>query len=304
MTGSGRVAGFAAASFTADWLDLRAPFDALARGAAGPRRLTQRFGVATGRSDGPVRLLDLGGGTGANLRSVAAALARDQVWTVVDNDPDLLARVAPLCADWAQAKGWSAPRDARPTVLIDETRHITVQTRQCDLAADVGTIDLASFDGLTASALLDLVSADWLAALLAAWTSTGRPLLFALSVDGRLCWTPRHRHDATVAELFFRDLERDKGFGPALGKAAAATAASMLNDAGYRVTTARSGWCVDPRHRRMHRALLGFVVDAAHRAAPAAGALIDGWAAARRADSAAGTLGLRVGHVDLLATRP
>ena len=71
--------------FSTTWLDLREPFDAAARNASLLARL------ATWRGDrGLLQVIDLGAGTGANLRRTAPALGGAQSWTLVERDPGLV----------------------------------------------------------------------------------------------------------------------------------------------------------------------------------------------------------------------
>ncbi len=291
-------------SFPADWLALRAPFDQAARGTSGPRGLVRRFAAAAAAVDRPLRLLDLGGGTGANVRTLAPRLAGDQTWTLLDDDADLLARVEAECMTWAARIGWSAHRDPERLLLLGPDRRVEVRGRLCNLAEDFDDVDLADFDGLTAAALLDLVSAAWLQALVDRWSVTHRPLLFALTVDGRISWSPPRPEDPAVIAAFRRDLQRDKGFGRALGIAAHSHATTALEGPGYSVETATSDWLVDPHERAMHLAMIDFVAAAARRATPLGSGDIEAWDRARRAQAAAGMLRLHVGHVDLLGSWP
>ncbi len=72
--------------FSADWLALREPVDALARN----QELTAQL-IAWRRQPGFLSVLDLGSGTGANLRFLAPWLSDQQYWRLVDADPILLA---------------------------------------------------------------------------------------------------------------------------------------------------------------------------------------------------------------------
>jgi hypothetical protein len=118
-----------------------------------------------------------------------------------------------------------------------------------------------------------------------------KPLLMALSVDGRLLWQPEDAQDEAVGRGFFAHQQGDKGFGPALGPDAVPCLADLLEAAGYRVFLERSDWQLDGGE------LLGATLDgiATAAAAPA------GWSGLRRRQLAAGELRLTVGHVDLLA---
>jgi len=121
--------------FSSVWLALREPADAAARSSA-------LVDFAAADSVGRAfqgRLLDLGGGTGANIRYLSSRLPAPQLWTLVDNDAGLLER-APV--------------------------HIT--RRQADLNAVVDDEELFTGTSIvTASALLDLVSEPWLRKLVA-----------------------------------------------------------------------------------------------------------------------------------------
>jgi len=66
---------------------------------------------------------------------------------------------------------------------------------------------------VTASALLDLVSEDWLAALAARCRESGAAILFALSYDGRIRCSPEEPNDATICALVNEHQRTDKGFG-------------------------------------------------------------------------------------------
>ena len=64
----------------AQWLALREPFDIAARSVA----LTEAVARALPQNRA-VRIVDLGTGTGSNLRYLARHFPADQRWTLVDN---------------------------------------------------------------------------------------------------------------------------------------------------------------------------------------------------------------------------
>lgn len=270
--------------FSADWLQQREPFDTAARnGAAGrlplPSRLTPPQGM-------PWRVIDLACGTGANLRWLAPRLGGPQQWLVVDHDAALLRRI---------------PREFSGAGFQASTVR-----QQTDLARQLDTLPWHAAHLVTASALLDLVSAEWLQRLVAHATAARAALLFALSVDGTHQWTPQDPHDATVGRLFRAHQRRDKGFGPALGADAIAACRRALRAAGYRVFTASSDWVLDgreqPQAAALQRALIGGMAAAACEQDPASQATLQAWCERRQAAAAASRL--RVGHVDLLALPP
>ena len=84
--------------FTAEWLALREAADARARAPALASMLRER--LASRRA---VAIVDLGSGTGANLRATAPLLGKRQSWRLVDHDQALLDEAAARLVDWADA---------------------------------------------------------------------------------------------------------------------------------------------------------------------------------------------------------
>jgi hypothetical protein len=259
--------------FSAEWLALREPADAAARSSAlasfvfgGPERAAPLVGRPF-----QGRLLDLGGGTGANIRYLSSRLPSPQLWTIVDDDPALLAR---------------APAD--------------VTRRRADLNAVVDDAEL--FQGcvlVTASALLDLVSAPWLERLILRCRAVDAAVLLALSYDGRIDCSPQEPDDDEVRRLVNEHQKTDKGFGPALGPDAAARAVALLSAAGYTTKQERSDWNLAPAARDLQQQLVRGWASAASAMAPGRSASIAAWQARRLAHIEAGRSRIVVGHIDV-----
>src|SRR5512145_1693945 len=105
-----------------------------------------------------------------------------------------------------------------------------VQVRKLllDLAQDLEALPLDGRDLVTAAALLDLVSASWLARLATRCAAVRADVLFALTYDGRIEWSPAIDGDARMCELVNLHQRTDKGFGPALGPAATTEAGRIF----------------------------------------------------------------------------
>jgi SAM-dependent methyltransferase len=292
-------------AFKASWLALREPHDHAARDDALTRQLCRylRSRSAVGAPGAPpdpsplaacapIRVLDLGCGTGSSLRYLAPRIEGNQHWKMVDRDPALLAL---LPATFGSA--------------------VTIEPVCLDLAGDLRGLPLDDIDLITASALLDLVSADWVERLLdaaSATTAAGsrrssaaqRPaLLLALSYDGSVDWQPALPDDRLAEALFNRHQRGDKGFGPALGPDAAAEAARRLEGRGFSVTLAPSPWRLGAADSAIQRELLAGIAGAAAACAgsEAEAARVRSWWAARDALLAEGRSTVEVGHQDLLA---
>ncbi|MBA3598428.1 MAG: SAM-dependent methyltransferase [Methylibium sp.] len=299
--------------FTSDWLTLREPFDRAARAAAAttldlPSCIAGRSG-----DDGMLSAIDLACGTGANLRELAPRLGGAQRWRLIDHDPLLLNAVAPALARWASASGHRFEQHGDVLHLEGRGENglafaAAVQTLRLDLARDLHTLPFADTQLVTASALLDLVSADWLRALIDQAGAARCALLFALNVDGRTAWDPTDGDDELVHTAFAAHQRRDKGFlGPALGGQAVEQAVQSLNTAGYRVFQPASDWIIDasqpgpsrPAAAALQRAMIEGMAAAASEQATENEAAICAWRERRLALLERSRL--RVGHTDLIA---
>lgn len=266
-------------SFDADWLTLREPLDRRARSRALVHALQHRFA-----GHDALRITDLGAGTGASLRFLAPRLGPldRQSWRLVDADSGLLALAQAQCS----------------TRFPDLA---AVSVRQADLAAEPLAKVIADADLVTASALLDLVSADWLQAAVDAIAARGAAAWFSLSVDGGKGFAPPIAADWRIIRAFKADQGRDKGFGPALGGRAGAMAARLFRAAGYRVLTGAAPWRAGPAHAAFQIAFITGMADAARSRAPGLAGVVDDWLTARLSAVDRGQSFVRVGHLDILA---
>jgi trans-aconitate methyltransferase len=112
-----------------EWLVLREPADARARSSELVELLRPRLPAA-----GPLVIHDLGAGTGAMARWLAPQLRTPQHWVLHDRDTSLLE-------------------------LAEAPPGTSLETRQADITS-LEPADLADASLITASALLDMLTAD------------------------------------------------------------------------------------------------------------------------------------------------
>lgn len=270
--------------FDEEWLTLREPYDHRAR--SGPVEDAVK-GWAAGKP--AVRVLDLGGGTGSNLRRLAPALPMPQRWTILDHDETLLAAIPARLSRWAAERG-ARLRGGR---IVGGGLDVEVATLRGDLTGD---LPLEGHDLVAGSALLDLVSAGWIDRLM---DGAGSAQLWTLNVDGRTEWSPGDPDDDRILGLVRRHQSGDKGFGPALGGRAVAYLEAGLRKRGATVTTGQSDWVLGPGDEAIQRALLEGYADAA--TAVESAKAIESWRGRRQSWIEAGRSGLIVGHRDLFA---
>jgi hypothetical protein len=244
-----------------EWLALREPADAQARAVELVERLLPHL-----PTDG-IEIHDLGGGSGAMARWLAPRLPGPQHWVVHDRDEDLLARAV-------AAPPPSATVEARPSDIARLTRR-----------------DLSPASLITASALLDLLTADELVRVLRA--GAGRPMLLALTVVGRVALSPADPLDARIEAAFNHHQRRDGRLGPD-------AVAAVREAAPGRVLARPSPWRLDAGRRDLIAAWFDGWLAAACEQEPALAAGADDYRNRRLAQVAAGALAVTVDHADLL----
>ncbi|WP_216216634.1 methyltransferase domain-containing protein [Amycolatopsis aidingensis] len=208
----------ASPTYSASWLRLREDADAQARAIGLVAALRPHL------PGPPLLVRDLGCGTGSMGRWLAGWLPGPQRWILHDHDPGLLAAAAA----------------AQPERAADGTP-VDVRTEQGDLT-ELRATHLAGTSLVTASALLDLLTAEEVAGLAAACTGAGCAALLTLSVTGRVELTPPDPLDAELAAAF-NDHQRRRMHGRRLlGPDAAEMAAAAFRHGGATVCRQPSPW--------------------------------------------------------------
>ena len=259
------------------WLGLREPADAAARSAELAARLAARLAP-----NGRLVVHDLGGGSGAMGRWLAPRLAGPQHWVIHDRDARLLGLAV-----------------AAPPGAAADGAAVTVEARRGDITR-LAPGDLAGAGLVAASALLDVLTAQELAAILATCRRVGCPILLALTVVGRVALSPADPLDARMAAAFNAHQRRPTPAGRLLGPDAVAVAAAQLRGTGADVLVRPTPWRLDAACAELTAEWLrGWVAAACEQdpaLAPEAGAYRD----RRLAQAAAGELVATVDHADLL----
>lgn len=286
--------------FTAEWLALREPADAAARSERLLQAVAARFAPETN-----LTVLDIGAGTGSNARYLAARLHPQQQWLLVDHDPSLLIEASQRLRAWGEARGLVVSRDESAWRVEGEGLAVTFSTKLADLV-DLSTASELFLDRrlVTASALLDLVSAPWVESLASECRVTGAAGLFALTYDGRIDCSPEEPGDDEIRQLVNEHQGHDKGFGPALGPTACAVAAECFGALGYSVEREASDWHLEPDAGELQRQLIEGWSRAAVQMAPDRSAFIREWTDRRLTHVLDGHSRLVVGHEDLAVWLP
>ena len=261
--------------FAISWLDLRETADFAARDKILVEQLLVWLASPEASNGAEPLVVDLGSGTGSTLRAFARLGAPKFVWRLVDHDGALL-----------------------DEALKRHRKHFLIE----DYQADLRVMDELPFGGarlVTASALFDLVSAEFVHELVTRLHKQRAGFYAALSYDGDMCWQPEHPFDATVLAAFNQDQLRDKGFGPALGPEATAYLQKALKQAGYEVVTAPSPWVLAAADAALTAELIAGISAAVSTSYGLDPEDLKKWQEFRLAHVQSGTC--TVGHLDILA---
>jgi SAM-dependent methyltransferase len=276
--------------FSAEWLALREPADHRARNRA---LLAELCAVFAGRDTAAI--IDLGCGTGSNLRALAASLPRRQSWRLVDRDPALLGAARERLAAWADGSETGAGLHLRKGGV-----DIAAGFVEADLAPGIAPLlGDGGADLVTAAALFDLVSASWIGSFARDIAAAGAAFYTALTYDGVDGWSPPHPADAAMLAGFHAHQRRDKGFGPAAGPRATELLEAAFRAEGYDVRSAASPWRLGRGDAALMRELAHGTAAAVRETGTVAESTIRDWL-----DERLGAVACEIGHRDLLALPP
>ncbi len=251
---------------TNDWLTVREIADSRFRS----KELATAFAEVICPDD---LVVDLGCGTGANIRYLDHYLSRMQNWLAIDNDSDLL--------DQASAR---RPRDR-------------VTFKVLDVAIDLQRVPFGPGVAITASAFLDITSRDWLVQL--AHYCRDTPLLIAMSAASQPVWHPTDEFDEPIRSRLETHQRANHGFGPSMGTDAVQFLAEQLRKQGCHVKLRQSNWKLDSSDD----ALISLMISGVTRRVQSVPNAIDaqGWQRIRQDQLLSGELRLVVQHLDLLS---
>jgi hypothetical protein len=176
---------------------------------------------------------------------------------------------------------------------------VAVETRVSDVT-QLRPDDIAGATLITASALLDLLTWDELMRLIHACAAAGCPVLFALSVSGRVQLLPADPLDARIGAAFDAHQRRVTPRGRLLGPDAVEAAVEGFRRLGAEVAVRPSPWRLGATESDLAVDWLTGWMAAACEQEPELAADADLYRRRRLREAAGGLLTVTVGHADLL----
>jgi SAM-dependent methyltransferase len=281
-----RYSGNAAMTgFAPEWLRLREPADTSARNAGIAKAVAARFALRE-----RVTVVDLGCGTGANLRATAPLLPNEQSWTLIDKDRDLLSAARQDLCTWAD----QSEQDGALLRLKKDHATMTVAFETIDLALDLERAFENPPALVTASAFFDLASEAFIRRLAKLCAGNQAAFYSVLTYNGVQRWTPHRPADNQIASAFHRHQLRDKGLGPAAGPLAPAHLADQFRMHGYLVQEGDSPWLLGRNDRMLIDELVRGYAMAAGEAGLVDAKTLETWVKVQRSSA-------DIGHTDTFA---
>ena len=217
------------------------------------------------------------------LRWLAPLLPGPQRWIGHDRDQELLEALS-----------------TSPPVLDSQGMPVSVDTHACDLA-QLHPDEFIGASLITASALLDILTAVELEHLAMTCLTIGRPALLTLSVTGHVELRPPDRQDDRIRHAFNAHQRRITRDGRRLlGPDAVPAALTLFANRGATVLSAPSAWQLRAGDRALINEWLTGWVGAACGHDPALASSASHYLRRRTRAVAEGRLDVRVHHRDLL----
>lgn len=260
------------------WLTLREPADAAARSIDLVEKVRSYL-----PTDALVEIHDLGCGTGSMARWLAVQLNGPQHWVMYDRDAELLTLAA-----------------ADPPTNGSDGARVTVETRRRDVTR-LHPRQVAGAALITASALLDMMTGEEVERLVATCAGARCPVLIALSVTGRVDFTPADPFDQVLTDAFNAHQRRKVGTRQLLGPDAVVAAVDGFTRLGIDVLVRPSPWRLGSEQAALAVEWFTGWFAAACEQRPELAAEAKSYARRRLVEAAVGRLSVTVHHEDLFA---
>lgn len=280
--------------FSSHWLGLREPADHASRSGTVQAAMLDGLRQHHGADLSGLRLLDLGSGSGSNMRALVPLFGDKQAWTLVDYDQALLDASRQLTARWADEI--VSEQDAGLQVR-KAGKTLSIRWLRADLNKDIERVLVDTQpDMVTAAALFDLISPAWIVRFCRALKT---PFYTVLTYDGRSTWVPAHEADEDLLTAFHAHQMTDKGFGAAAGPRAADVLAQALLAEQFEVVRGDSAWQLGSQHRALLDLLHQGMVEAVEQTGQVSATRLAQWSTTRLQ-----TTHCLIGHEDTLAIPP
>ena len=199
--------------FSTIWLEERFRFDAAARNAQ-LEHICLKYIDKYPR----VNLVDVGAGSGANVRHWAERIPQDQSWTLVEQDGELLAEGLQLTAAWGKERGFEVYEGSKGEwIFSTSSKKVQVKGVVGSLLDINEQVDLTTQHMVMANAVFDLFSVQQFETF--ARQIQPHSLAFYPTINyAGMGFEVLHPGDAQMVAWYEGHMERNRPEGRAMGK--------------------------------------------------------------------------------------
>jgi hypothetical protein len=271
--------------------------------------------LAARPTEGPLRILEIGGGTGTMVRrAIDWGIVGHAEYVLLDADADLVRNGFASLSDWAGRVGLSVEIREQETVRLhksDGSIDVLVRGVRSEIGAYLSVPRDFKADLLVASAFLDLVELPRMLPALLALADHRGLFWFPINFDGETIFEPAHALDAPLIGAYHRAMDERVRFGQRAGESK--TGRKLIHaiaEAGGRVAAAGSSdWVVFAQdgsypddEAYFLRCILATIEESLSQRSDVDQANLQTWIAARRAQLDEGMLVYVAHQIDVAGT--
>ncbi len=284
-------------SFDPNWLETRYRFDSSARKNSTEKKMLDHFSSLAN-----INIVDIGAGTGNNVRYYASFLPQNQNWLLLDSDSDLNSQSLVLLSQWAKKNHWSYQLSENELRFQVATKTVTVKTKLGSLLELNKLVDLAKVNLITANAVFDLFSSLQWKNFLSQLIPFSLPLLATLNYS-EMNFFPFCEINQKYIDIYNQHMTRKQKFGKAMGPDCAEQMSHVLTQYNYSTITGQSNWVINTKENFMLHFLIGFMEKSVEEmiSAPLEKKAFQQWVIKKRKEIEESRLEAKVHHIDIFA---
>lgn len=219
-----------------EWLNLRYDADCQSRN----QRVQEQ--VLGQLKEDTIRILDIGAGTGSNIRYLLTKLTNPkQQWILLDQEEDLLQNVKHHLAILADLQHQSDAKFA----FHYEGREISVEFLVGDLFSSKVEAYMKSSDLIVANAFFDLLSKSQLSSFMSMLKANEQLLLATINYTGTTFSVHHSKQDDIWIERYHQHMKRPSLSGSSTGPDCINEMTRIIQDHGLRYVAGPSDWVLD-----------------------------------------------------------
>jgi len=177
-------------------------------------------GLVDARQQQPMRILELGAGTGAMVeRLLSAGALRNAVYTAIDADRDAMLQARNALPRWATAQGFQVTEHGESLRLQSHTQDVTLHLETINLFDFIAREQQQNWQLLIGQALLDLLDVPTALPRLFSVLQPGGAFYFPITFDGGSILEPSidTAYDAHIEALYHATMDARVVYGQRSG---------------------------------------------------------------------------------------